>query len=400
MKYVVIHYHELALKGRNRDFFERRLIRNIRSSLRDLHIRRVESLRSRIRIALPPEADDRHVVDRLRRVFGIANFSLAEAVELNLASPNLDVLAGRIGEAVVHRAFESFRVTARRADKRLVLTSMDVERAVGAYLQRTTGKKVQLKNPDLTVYIHLLTKEAYFSLDKIEGPGGMPVGVSGTVACLISGGIDSPVAAYRMMKRGCNAVFVHFSGRPLVSRASEEKVRELVQTLTAYQYRSKLYVVPFGTIQREIVAQAPAPYRVVLYRRLMVRIAGELAQREECWGLVTGDSLGQVASQTPENLTVVEETAELPILRPLIGMDKTEITRQAERIGTFATSIEPDEDCCSLFTPPHPSTRTRIDDIRRIERDFDIGGLVKQGVDAAEPSEFTFPPRHAPPPSS
>ncbi|SLM48295.1 putative tRNA sulfurtransferase [Nitrospira japonica] len=402
MKHVIIHYHELALKGRNRDFFERRLIQNIRSSLRDLRITRVESLRSRIRIVLPTDANHLQVADRLRRVFGIANFSLAEAVELNLANPNLDGLAGRIGKALLHHndPFESFRVTARRADKRLVLTSMDVERAVGAHVHQVTGKKVRLKNPDLTVYIHLLTKEAYFSLDKIEGPGGMPVGVSGTVACLISGGIDSPVAAYRMMKRGCNAVFVHFSGRPLVSRASEEKVRELVQILTAYQYRSKLYVVPFGTIQREIVAQAPAPYRVVLYRRLMVRIAGELAQREKCWGLVTGDSLGQVASQTPENLTVIEEAAEVPILRPLIGMDKTEITRQAEHIGTFTTSIEPDEDCCSLFTPPHPSTRTRIDDIRRIERSFDTGGLVKQGVDAAEPSEFTFPLRQAPTPSS
>lgn len=194
-----------------------------------------------------------------------------------------------------------------------------------------------------------------------------------------------------MMKRGCNAVFVHFSGRPLVSRDSEDKVRELVQTLTAYQYSSKLFIVPFGEIQREIVAQAPAAYRVVLYRRLMIRIAGEVAQRQRCWGLVTGDSLGQVASQTPENLSVIEEAAELPVLRPLIGMDKLEITDQAERIGTFATSIEPDQDCCSLFTPPHPSTKTRVDDIRRIERGLDIGALVKQGMDKAEPSEFTFP---------
>jgi len=219
----------------------------------------------------------------------------------------------------------------------------------------------------------------------------MPVGVSGKVACLISGGIDSPVAAYRMMKRGCNTVFVHFSGRPLVSRASEDKVRELVQTLTAHQYHSRLYIVPFGEIQREIVAQAPAPYRVVLYRRLMVRIAGELAQREQCWGLVTGDSLGQVASQTAENLSVIEEAAELPLLRPLIGMDKIEITDQPQRIGTFTTSIEPDQDCCSLFTPLHPSTKTRIDDIRRVERAFDIGALVKQGLEKAELSEFIFP---------
>ncbi len=391
MRCAIVHYHELALKGRNRDFFEQRLVRNIRSALKDLGARRVESLRSRIRVVLPDRTTDEAVIDRLTRVFGIANFSLAHGVPLDLAKPNLDELMTGIGEAVRRRTFESFRVTAKRADKRLPLTSMDVERAVGTYLCNLTGKKVNLTEPDLTVYVELLSREAYYSVEKVQGPGGMPVGVSGRVACLISGGIDSPVAAYRMMKRGCTAAFVHFSGRPLVSRASEEKVRELVQTLTVYQYRSRLHVVPFGEIQREIVAQAPAPYRVVLYRRLMVRIAGELARREQCWGLVTGDSLGQVASQTPENLSVIEEAAELPLLRPLIGMDKIEITDQAQRIGTFTTSIEPDQDCCSLFTPPHPSTKTRIDDIRRVERGFDIGALVKQGIENAELSEFTFP---------
>ena len=220
----------------------------------------------------------------------------------------------------------------------------------------------------------------------------MPVGVSGKVACLISGGIDSPVAAYRMMKRGCRALFVHFSGRPLVSRASEEKVRELVQLLTIHQYTSRLYIIPFGEIQQDIVANAPAAYRVVLYRRVMIRIAQELARREQCWGLVTGDSLGQVASQTPENLTVIEEASELPILRPLIGMDKLEITNQAQQVGSFVISIEPDQDCCSLFTPPHPSTKTRLDDILKVERMFDIGALVKHGLDRVELSEFAFPP--------
>jgi len=391
MRCAIIHYHELALKGRNRDFFERQLIRNIRASVRDLGIRRIEGLRSRIRIVLPSHIDHDIVIGRLARVFGIANFSLAQAVPLDLAKPNLDALMQGIGAAVRDRSFESFRVTAKRADKRLALTSMDVERAVGKHLCDSTGKRVKLNDPDLTVYIELLSTEAYYSMEKIPGPGGMPVGVSGTVACLISGGIDSPVAAYRMMKRGCNAVFVHFSGRPLVSRASEDKVRELVHILTAHQNRSLLYVVPFGEIQREIVAQAPAPYRVVLYRRLMVRIAGELAHRERCWGVVTGDSLGQVASQTPENLSVIEEASELPMLRPLIGMDKIEIMDQAQRIGTFATSIEPDQDCCSLFIPPHPSTKTRIEDIRKIERSFDIGALVKQGLEKAELSEFTFP---------
>jgi thiamine biosynthesis protein ThiI len=391
MRCAIVHYHELALKGRNREFFEQRLIRNIRIALKDLAVPRIESLRSRIRVVLPDHLSDQAVKDRLARVFGIANFSLAHSVPLNLVQPDLTLLTHEIGTAVAQRTFQSFRVTAKRADKRLALTSMDVEKAVGKSLCDLTGKKVQLNDPDLTVYVELLAKDAYHYLDKFPGPGGMPVGVSGTVACLISGGIDSPVAAYRMMKRGCNAVFVHFSGRPLVSRDSEDKVCELVQTLTAYQYSSKLFIVPFGEIQREIVAQAPAAYRVVLYRRLMIRIAGEVAQRQRCWGVVTGDSLGQVASQTPENLSVVEEAAELPVLRPLIGMDKLEITDQAERIGTFATSIEPDQDCCSLFTPPHPSTKTRLDDIRRIERGLDIGALVKQGMDKAEPSEFTFP---------
>ncbi|HLZ32944.1 MAG TPA: tRNA uracil 4-sulfurtransferase ThiI [Nitrospira sp.] len=391
MRCAIVHYHELALKGRNRDYFEQRLVNNIRAALKDLGAKRIESLRSRIRVVLPETATDHAVIERLSRVFGVANFSLAQAVPLDLTRPNLDELMQGIGKAVCPRSFETFRVTAKRADKRLTLTSMDVEKAVGKHLCDVTGKKVNLTDPDLTVYIELLSKEAYYSVEKVQGPGGMPVGVSGRVACLISGGIDSPVAAYRMMKRGCNAVFVHFSGRPLVSRASEEKVRELVHTLTAYQYHSRLYVVPFGEIQREIVAHAPAPYRVVLYRRLMIRIAGELARREQCWGLVTGDSLGQVASQTPENLSVIEEAADLPLLRPLIGMDKIEITDQAERIGTFTTSIEPDQDCCSLFTPPHPSTKTRIEDIRKVERGFDIGALVKQGIDKAELSEFTFP---------
>jgi thiamine biosynthesis protein ThiI len=266
-------------------------------------------------------------------------------------------------------------------------------------LRETTGKQVDLSHPELTVHIELLTKEAHLSVNKEPGPGGMPVGVSGTITSLLSGGIDSPVAAHRMMKRGCRVVFVHFSGRPLVSRASEEKVQEIARLLTAYQYYSRLYVVPFGEIQRDIVAGAPAPFRVVLYRRMMVRIAEELARREGCWALATGDSLGQVASQTPDNLAVTEEATELPVLRPLIGMDKVEITAEAQRIGSFETSIEPDQDCCKLFVPPHPSTRTKLDVIRRIEQAFDIGAMVKRGIEKAELSEFIFPSSSVPTPA-
>jgi thiamine biosynthesis protein ThiI len=391
MRCAIVHYHELALKGRNRDLFEDRLVRNIQLALKDLGTTRVEKLRSRIRVLLPEEATDDMVRDRLRRVCGIANFFLAQSVPLNLAQPRIEDLNAAVIENLRHKSFSTFRVTAKRADKRLAMTSMDVERAVGAAVHEGLNKPVSLTAPDLTVYIELLTKEVYFSTEKIEGPGGMPVGVSGTVACLLSGGIDSPVAAYRMIKRGCNAVFVHFSGRPLVSRASEEKARELAQILTAYQYESRLYVIPFGEIQRDIVVNTPAPFRVVLYRRMMLRIAEELAKQEQCWGLVTGDSLGQVASQTPENLSVVGEAAELPILRPLIGMDKLEITDEARRLGTYEISIEPDQDCCKLFTPPHPSTKTRLDALLKVEQALDISRLVKQGLEKAELSSLKFP---------
>ncbi len=391
MRCAIVHYHEIALKGRNRKHFEERLVGNIRCILKDLGVKCVENPRSRIHVLLPDEIPDQTIINRLTRIFGIANFSLAHGLPLDLAHPDLGTLSQAVIESIRSEAFATFRVSVKRADKRLTLTSMEVARDVGTAVCDATGKNVSLKDPDLTVYLELLSKKAYYSIRKIQGPGGMPLGVSGKVACLISGGIDSPVAAYRMMKRGSRAIFVHFSGRPLVSRASEEKVRELVQLLTAYQYKSKLYVIPFGEIQRDIVASAPAPYRVVLYRRLMIRIAQELAKKEHCWGLVTGESLGQVASQTPENLTVIEAVAELPLLRPLIGMDKLEISDQAEQIGSFAISIEPDQDCCSLFTPSHPSTKAKLEDILRIEQMFDINTLVKQGLNNAELSQFTFP---------
>lgn len=391
MRCAIVHYHELALKGRNRDYFEDRLVRNIQLVLKDLGVTRVENLRSRIRVILPSEANRDIIRQRLSRVCGIANFSLADSVPLDLANPNFEALSALIIEELKTKTFSTFRVTAKRADKRLPLTSMDAERIVGAAIHEQTGKAVSLRDPDITVYLEMLSRDVYFAVEKLPGPGGMPVGVSGKVACLISGGIDSPVASYRMIKRGCRALFVHFSGRPLVSRDSEDKVRDLVQTLTAYLHKSRLYVIPFGEIQREIVLNTPAPFRVVLYRRMMLRIAEELARREQCWGLVTGDSLGQVASQTPENLSVVEEAAELPILRPLIGMDKLEITEDAKRIGTYETSIEPDQDCCKLFTPPHPSTKTRLEELLNVERALDIPRLVKQGVEKAELSEFIFP---------
>ncbi|HKW85929.1 MAG TPA: tRNA uracil 4-sulfurtransferase ThiI [Nitrospiraceae bacterium] len=392
MRCAIVHYHELALKGRNRPYFEQRLARHLRLALRDLEVAQVVPLPGRIRVTLGEDTHWEPVKTRLAKAFGVVHFSLAQSVQLTPDLPTtLDAMKSAIGETVRDLPFNTFRVSTKRANKRFPMTSMDIDREIGAHVCALTGKRVSLKNPDLTISIEMLTKEAYYSVQREAGPGGLPIGSSGKVASLVSGGIDSPVAAYRMMKRGCKAAFVHFHGRPYVSRASEEKVREIVEALTQYQLYSRLYLVPFGDIQRQIVLGAPAPFRVVLYRRMMLRIAEELARRERCWALVTGDSLGQVASQTPENLSVVEEAAQLPILRPLIGMDKVEITEQAQRIGTFQTSIEPDQDCCRLFVPPHPSTKTSLDHIRKIEQGFDLGALVKQGLEQVELTEFRFP---------
>ena len=392
MRCAIVHYHEIALKGRNRTFFERRLARNIRETLRDLDVHDVTPLPGRIRVGLGKEADWGPVKSRLSRIFGIAHFSQAHSVPLDPDLPTtLEALKSSIGEQVRDLSFATFRVSTKRADKRFPLTSVDLDREIGAHVCALTGKPVSLRYPELTIAVEMLPREAYFSVQKEAGAGGLPVGVSGKVACLISGGIDSPVAAYRMMKRGCKAVFIHFHGRPYVSRASEDKVRDLVEMLTPSQLYSRVYMIPFGEIQRRIVLGAPTALRVVLYRRMMIRIAEELAGRERCWALVTGDSLGQVASQTPENLGVVEEAAHLPVLRPLIGMDKIEITDQAHRIGTFETSIEPDQDCCRLFVPPHPTTKANLDHIKKIERGLDLNGLVKQGVAGAELVEYSFP---------
>jgi thiamine biosynthesis protein ThiI len=391
MPYALVHYHELALKGRNRGFFEQRLVHHLRSSLKDLGHIQVDALPGRIRVTFSEEHSVETIRGKLSRSFGIVNFSFARSVPIDYSSPDLTSLKEAIGQDITAHPFHTFRVTTKRAEKRFPKTSVDIDREIGAYLCEQTGKRVNLSHPDLVVFLELLKKEVYYSFKREPGPGGLPTGTGGKVICLLSGGIDSPVAAYRLMKRGCKVVFVHFHGRPYLSRASEEKVRDLVALLTSYQLYSRLYLVPFGEIQRQIVLEAPAPIRVVLYRRMMMRISEAFAEREKAWALVTGDSLGQVASQTPENIGVVTEVTSLPILRPLIGMDKIEITDDAKAIGTFETSIEPDEDCCTLFVPPHPNTKCRLDQVQQSEHMLDLSGMVKQAVEQFELVECTYP---------
>jgi thiamine biosynthesis protein ThiI len=384
---VIVHYHEISLKRGNRPLFLRYLQQNLLRATSDLGPVRVVQLPGRIRLDLAADADADMVRDRLMRVAGVANLALAERT-----ATSLEALREAVERAIAGRAFGSFRITARRAFKTFPLTSVDINRALGAHvLAQRAGARVDLEHPELTVHVEVLPGEAFVYCGRSPGAGGLPVGSSGTVAALLSGGIDSPVAAWRMMKRGCRVVFVHFHSIPYLPDTSVTKARELVQRLTQWQYFSRLLFVPFGEIQREVVLAVPPHARVVVYRRLMARIAERVARQAGAAALVTGDSLGQVASQTLHNLARVDETVELPILRPLIGMDKLEITSQARALGTFETSIEPDADCCTLFVPKHPGTRLGREEAAEIERRLDIATLVSAGVERATEEVFDFP---------
>jgi len=389
----VVHYQEIALKGKNRPWFLGRLVRNLQRALADLDVAGVRSLMGRIEVVLGPSANPRAVAERIGRTFGIANYSYAGRVRLG-PDPgllDLDTLAGAILEDLGNRTFRSFRVSARRADKRFPLISPEIEREVGGRIKQARGWPVNLDEPDLVIHVELLTSEAFYSFGKERGPGGLPTGTAGRVACLLSGGIDSPVAAYRIMKRGCSATFVHFHSYPILSRASQEKARQLVELLTRYQQHSRLYLVPFGDIQQQVVLAVAGPMRVVVYRRLMLRIAERIARLRGAQALVTGEVVGQVASQTLENLSVIGNVASLPIFRPVIGMDKEEITAEASRLGTYPISIIPDQDCCTLFTPRNPLTRSRLAEVESAEAALPVAEMVGRAAAEATVEDFEYP---------
>jgi thiamine biosynthesis protein ThiI len=386
MNSVVVHYQEIALKGRNRPWFIGRLVRNIRAATSDLDVTRVVSRAGRIEVVLgAPDAWDA-VAERLRYVFGIANFSRAALVPLDV-----DLLAREILNDLGDLQVSTFRVSARRADKRFPLTSPQIEREVGGRIKQAKGWRVDLDNPEFTIHLEALTGEAFYYFGKHPGPGGMPTGVSGRVVALLSGGIDSPVAAYRLMRRGCRVIPVHFHSYPILSRASQEKVRELTALLTRYQQYTRLYLVPFGEIQQRIMLAVRPALRVVIYRRLMMRIAAAIAGITHARGLVTGEVIGQVASQTLENIETIGAVVTMPVFRPLIGMDKDEITVEAQRLGTYSISIIEDQDCCQLFTPRHPATKARRDEIDAAERVLPIDEFVGQAVQSAAVEDFNYP---------
>jgi len=386
MQSIVVHYQELALKGKNRPWFIARLVRNLKEATADLNVISVRALPGRIEMVLGVETKWPLVRERVTRIFGVANFGLARRV-----TGDLDAVASSILDDLGDTQTSSFRVKTRRTDKRYPLTSPQIDREIGGRIKTVKGWPVDLSLPDLTIYVEMLTDSTFYYFDKIPGSGGLPSGVSGRVLCLQSGGIDSPVAAYRMMKRGCRVQFIHFHSYPILSKASQDKVREIVMLLTKHQLHSRLFMVAFGDIQRQVVLRVPPPLRVVVYRRLMLRIADHFARQQKAKALVTGEALGQVASQTLDNISTINAVTNLPIFRPLIGLDKEEITVEARKIETYPISIIPDQDCCQLFIPKHPSTKAKLQAVQEAESGLPVDDLVHQAVSEVVREDMTFP---------
>jgi thiamine biosynthesis protein ThiI len=383
---LLVHYHELGLKRGNRPLFLRHLARNLRRATGDLGPASLRQVSGRILLELDEHPDPGAVRDRVRHVCGVSSAALAYRV-----ASSVEAMKGALTALVEGRTFASFRISARRAFKTYPMTSVELNRELGAFVLERVATRVDLRRPELEIHVEVMPAETFVYVEPEPGPGGLPVGASGTVAALLSGGIDSPVAAWRMMKRGCRVMFVHFHSVPYLPPTSQAKARALVERLTEWQYDSTLLLVPFGEIQREVVLTVPPPARVVVYRRLMVRIGEALARKHGALALTTGESLGQVASQTLSNIARIDEAATMPILRPLIGMDKLEITEQARRLGTFEVSIEPDADCCTLFVPKHPATRMSEHEVAAVESRLDVARLVSAGCDGASAEAFEFP---------
>ena len=385
---LIAHYHEVGLKGRNREFFEEALVRNLKRALRGTGYKRARRMFGRILIEFQDGSPMEAATARAARVFGVAYVGSGRTVD-----PDMDAITRTASELIRRESFESFSVRARRSYSTFQPSSHDINVHVGQYIKDETRARVDLSNPDVTAHIELFGKTGIVFCRRAPGPGGLPVGVSGRLLALISGGIDSPVAAWRMMRRGAEVELIHFHGQPFTDPSSIRQTLELADVLTNYQLRCVVHLVPLADAQREIVATAPAGLRVILYRRAMLRIAERLSAEVGAAGLVTGDSLGQVASQTMENLTTVDAAApSVRILRPLIGMDKQEIVDTARTIGTYEISTRKYQDCCVLFQPRTPATRSTVEQADRAEAELDLEALVGKALAGLETRELELPP--------
>ncbi len=378
----LIHYSEIGLKGQNRPMFEKKLVENINRSIKRYTQKKAKRRYGRI-VLEAEEKSAEYVAEKLSKVLGIKYFAVANVAELdieNIKKVALEVISGM--------EFETFKVQTVRANKAFPLTSMDVNRVVGEHVIKHTGKKVRMKDPDVMIFIEICEKEAYIYTEKIHGLGGLPVSVSGKVVALLSGGIDSPVASFLLMKRGCKVVLVHFFNETLHSAGVRKKIEELARKLGEYQNSIKLYMVSFGDVQREIIKHVPSSYRMIIYRRFMMCIASKIAIKEGAKALVTGDNIAQVASQTLDNLEVIYDASEFPVFTPLAGFDKEEIVEIAKKIGTYSISIQPYADCCSFMVARHPETRAKLEFVKNFESRMDVDQLVNDALENTEILEF------------
>ncbi len=372
---------EVVLKGLNRKAFEDKLMNNVRRRIRRFGDFRVLVRQSTIYVE--PQNDQCDMESAFAaccQVFGVAAVARAVPCEKTVEAIVETAVAYLSGDFAAAR---SFKVESKRADKLFPMTSIQLSQAVGGELaERFPHVTVDVHHPDLTVYVEIREKYAYVHAPSVPGAGGLPVGMGGTAVSLLSGGLDSPVSSWMMARRGVQLEMVHFVSPPYTSQQALDKVLELARLLTAYCGRMVVHVVPFTKIQEEIRKNCPEEYFTLIMRRFMMRIAEAVAKRAGAGALVTGESLGQVASQTMLALGTTEDVTTLPVLRPLIGMDKVEIIRMARQIGTYDTSILPYEDCCTVFTPRHPCTRPKVEDVREAEAALDVDALVAEALAA------------------
>ena len=377
--HIVVHYGEIAIKGNNRPYFERALLNNIREHLKGLKYNTLKKISGRFILELNKESDLKEISNKLKNIFGISYFSFA----IN-SSQEIEDIKENVSKLIKDDKSKTVRVLTKRSNKQFKLTSMDINKIMGEHLIKNHNLTIDLVDAELSIWIEIVEKYCFIYKEKIDGLNGLPVGVSGKVIGLLSGGIDSPVASYLMIKRGCKIIFVHFHSSPYTDQSSIEKVKDLIKLLNKYQLQSKLYIVPLIDIQKEIMTKTDKEYRVILYRRFMVRIAEIIAGKEEANALITGEALGQVASQTSKNLANIEETVKIPILRPLVAMDKQEIINKAINIGTYDTSILPHQDCCTLFIPKHPSTKADLNKVKKMEEKLDVDSLINNAIKKTE----------------
>ncbi len=385
----LVHYHEIGLKGHNRAQFEKRLVSNIKALLHDgVKIKRISG---RICIFLPVDSsfeDACNVADQIAGVPGIARVSSGYRCE-----QSLEVMYETAVKALSDAGcFETFKVSARRNHTDFAIDSMQMNKLVGAALCKAfPDKKVQMKNPDVEVRVEVIQGWTYIYGRSIPGIGGLPVGSAGKAVCLLSAGIDSPVATWRIARRGATCIGVHFSGRPETSATSEYLLEDIAQVLERTGCFARLYVVPIGTYQREIAAQVPPELRVIMYRRLMFKVAEAIARKEGAKALVTGESLGQVASQTMDNMLCTNAAVNLPVYRPLIGFDKLEIIGEAQKLGTFEISSQDAPDCCTLFMPRNPETHAKLPRVEEVEAGLPFDQWIAEAVDAVEIKDYRCP---------